>query len=73
MKEIYKKLTYAVVWTKGVAERRKETNTHIFFFGALSDPLPPSTFLIEYVFSTDMFSVIFYFQNFKIFEIQVVQ
>ena len=31
---------------KGVAEHGKETNTHFFFFGALPDTLPPSTFLI---------------------------
>ena len=41
-------------------EHGKETNTHLFFFGVLLDPPPPSTFLIEYVFSTDMFLEIFF-------------
>ena len=34
--------------------------TLTFFFGALPDPHPPPTFLIWYVFSTYMFSVMFF-------------
>ena len=44
---------------KGVADCGKETNTHLFFWSLAWPPSPP-TFLIEYVFSTDMFSEIFF-------------
>jgi hypothetical protein len=31
-------MSYLLLTSKGVAERGKETNTHIFFFRALPDP-----------------------------------
>ena len=37
----------------------KRDQHSLFFFGALPDTLPTPTFLIEYIFPTDMFSVMF--------------
>ena len=49
-------------WSKGVVKRGKKTNTCFLFFGANAWPAWPSTFifLIEYVFSTDIFSAFFF-------------
>ena len=54
----------SLLWSKGVAECGKETNTRFFFFRGLLDTPPPSTFLIEYVFPMLIFSeILFYINN----------
>jgi hypothetical protein len=51
--------------SQGGGRTGKRDQHLLFFFGALPDTLPTPTFLIEYIFPTDMFSVIFFGDCYK--------